>query len=208
MTITTGISITAATTVNLRAGPGIDHAGVGVLRVGDKSLAVVGGPVRADGLVWWNVVYRGSSAWIAEAVEGKPLIVPAATGREILRTLTDVKLLALLLWHEARGESLLGKLAVAHVALNRLRRPRRYGATLHAVITAPYQFSCFNDDNFAIHYDDVCMAVAELALGGATVDVSHGATHYHANYVTPAWAADMVHLATIGRHLFYRAANE
>jgi spore germination cell wall hydrolase CwlJ-like protein len=128
--------------------------------------------------------------------------------RHILQTLPDVKLLALLLWHEARGESVLGRLAVAHVAINRVGKQSWYGRDIREVVTKPYQFSCFNDDNFAIHYDEVCMTVAELALGGATVDVSQGATHYHADYVSPTWAADMVHLVTIGRHLFYKAVGE
>jgi uncharacterized protein YraI len=75
--ITTGIDITSTTEANLRAGAGMAYGVVGVLSVGDKPLAVVGGPAQADGLVWWNVTYGGRSAWVAESVQGKPLIVPS-----------------------------------------------------------------------------------------------------------------------------------
>jgi len=73
--ITTGIDITSTTEANLRAGAGLGYDVVGVLSVGDKPVAVVGGPVSADGLTWWNVAYGGRSAWVAESVGDKPLIV-------------------------------------------------------------------------------------------------------------------------------------
>lgn len=128
--------------------------------------------------------------------------------KELLQALPDAKLMALLLWHEARGEPTVGKLAVAHVVINRVDKQSWYGRSIRDVITKPYQFSCFNDDNFAIHYDPVCMAISELALGGATVDVTRGATHYHADYVTPNWLSGMRFLVRYGRHLFYKVKHE
>ena len=128
--------------------------------------------------------------------------------RQILQTLTDVKLMSLLIWHEARGESPVGKLAVAHVVINRVGKRTWYGHTIREVITKPYQFSPFNDDNFIIHYDPTCTAIAELVLGGMTADPTNGATHFHSDHITPAWVADMRYLLRIGRHLFYKAKHE
>ena len=68
--ITTSTDVVSTTEANLRAGAGMAYGIVGVLSVGDKPLAVVGGPVQADGLVWWNVTYGGRSAWVAESVKG------------------------------------------------------------------------------------------------------------------------------------------
>lgn len=45
-----------------------------------------------------------------------------------------------MLWSEARGESVLGKRAVAHVALNRVKHPR-FPKTLSAVLSQKSQFT-------------------------------------------------------------------
>ena len=35
-------------------------------------------------------------------------------------------------------------------------------------------------------------------------DNTFGATHYHADYVSPNWANEMTHTVTIGTHIFYK----
>ena len=55
--------------------------------------------------------------------------------------------------------------------------------------------------------DDVMIgatAVARAALEGKLLPQVAGATHYHADYVTPYWAPGLVRIAQIGRHIFYR----
>jgi spore germination cell wall hydrolase CwlJ-like protein len=37
-----------------------------------------------------------------------------------------------------------------------------------------------------------------------TLDVTEGATHYHATYVRPAWARTKTKTVRINRHIFYR----
>ena len=37
-----------------------------------------------------------------------------------------------------------------------------------------------------------------------TLDITEGATHYHATYVRPDWARTKTKTARIGRHIFYR----
>jgi len=36
------------------------------------------------------------------------------------------------------------------------------------------------------------------------VDITDGATHYHADYVSPSWAKTKTRTTEIGDHIFYR----
>jgi len=133
-----------------------------------------------------------------------------------LEKLPQADLLARCIWGEARGEPIRGKLAVAHVVLNRVKARSYFGKTITEVILSPWQFSCFNenDPNLAkilgLSSKDpdlaYCRAVADMALLTGSPDPTGGATHYHAAQVTPLWAESnqMVFLWRIGNHLFYR----
>jgi hypothetical protein len=48
------------------------------------------------------------------------------------------------------------------------------------------------------------MGVAASALKGSVYAPVGNATHYHANYVVPYWAASMAKIREIGAHDFYR----
>lgn len=133
-----------------------------------------------------------------------------------LEKLTDCELLALCLMGEARGEPHIGKLAVAHVVLNRVSKPGWWGNSVRTVILFPHQFSCFNvsDPNMPMmphwiesprDYDGMpeCIAIAELAVNGFTVDPTNGATHYHEQSIKPSWVDELTFLCQTGRHRFY-----
>ncbi len=134
--------------------------------------------------------------------------------------LSDLQLLALLVYGEARGESLDGKAGVAWVALNRVRKGGWFGDTLKDVILKPYQFSCFlpDDPNFtklkAIANDfesnlaanDVfreCYYIARGVLEGWIRDATHGALYYHSKKINPGWSSSYTRKAEIGNHIFY-----
>lgn len=136
---------------------------------------------------------------------------------DIFDTMPDHQLLARLIYGEARGENFTGKLAVAHVAINRANKPGWWGRTLKEVILKPYQFSCFNAE-----YRDIlisptgitwlsCVGVAMNVLTGEDDeyrDPTLGATHFYADTIMPpAWAASMEQTAHIGHHLFLKAAQ-
>lgn len=124
-----------------------------------------------------------------------------------IQTLTDVQLLALCVWGEARGESHIGKLAVAHVVLNRVGRQTWYGYDVRDVILKPYQFSFFNELAAVVEVDrdDPCYVVAYLAISGHTVDPTKGATHYYSRDIeAPDWTKDMKFLMCHGKHMFYK----
>jgi spore germination cell wall hydrolase CwlJ-like protein len=125
----------------------------------------------------------------------------------------DIDTMARTVWGEARGESLLGKAAVAHVILNRVKADKWYGKTIHGVCKKPYQFSCWNigDPNRekmqAVdlgdeHYRD-CMFVTIAAIKGWIPDPTKGSDHYCAKTVSPKWSKGKKPARTIGVHQFY-----
>ena len=136
--------------------------------------------------------------------------------------MTDLDAATLTAYGEARGEPILGVIAVLQVIRTRVASGH-WGATWTAVCLAPAQFSCWlpSDANAPIlaqaaaqigrAFNPVLDTIAWLAaqiLAGAIPDVTGGATHYFAPAgVTsaPAWSRPpAVYTVTIGRHQFYR----
>ena len=123
--------------------------------------------------------------------------------------------LALTVYYEARSQPLIEQVAVAQVVLNRVNSPR-YPNNVCAVVRENHypnqlhkcQFS-FMCDGIAETYPDTqawtqANQVASLVLSPTLPDLVSGATHYHADYVTPYWSATQTKIAQIGRHIFYR----
>jgi hypothetical protein len=102
--------------------------------------------------------------------------------------LSDLVLLELCVWREARGESFDGKRAVAWAIKNRVDSPRWWGHDWHTVILKPWQFSSFNlgdpnhtrwpldTDQSFIECTEACQPVY---IGADTDDLTNGATHYY-----------------------------
>lgn len=124
-----------------------------------------------------------------------------------------VDVLARTIYGEARGETRSGREAVAAVIVNRAERGGWWGDTIAAVCRAPWQFSCWNkgDPNRAIiervtAADPIfreCLEIAQSAVAGTLPDRTRGATHYHADYVSPGWAKTGTVSARVGAHIFY-----
>ena len=111
--------------------------------------------------------------------------------------------MALNIYHEARGESLRGQMAVALVTL---RRAQYNGDFICREVFRNSQFS-WTIKQEALPLTDVvawqqAMTIAERVW--FTRDFTGKATHYHATYVTPSWAANMVYTGQWGNHYFYR----
>ncbi len=134
----------------------------------------------------------------------------------------EIDVLARTLWGEARAEGHIGLEAVANVVLNRVAVAAAHngkywwGANIIQVCQKPYQFSCWNrsDPNYqklqAVDERDIyfvtCKRIAARAVIGALEDHTNGATHYHADYVSPYWARGQSPNVIIGRHIFYKLA--
>lgn len=126
----------------------------------------------------------------------------------------EIDLMARTAWGEARGEGLRGMQAVLNVIQNRVNAGKWYGRTAEEVVLKPYQFSCWNenDPNYLkmqrVDENDAqftnAKGLAELSYDGDLLDITGGATHYHAAGITPNWAGSMQKTAVIGNHVFYK----
>ena len=138
--------------------------------------------------------------------------------REFYRNM-QIDVLARTIWGEARSEGSAGMQAVANVVLNRVAMAARrgkfwWGNNIIQVCQKPYQFSCWNrsDPNFqklmkvgkSNPYFAAALEIARRAVDAELEDITGGATHYHADYVSPYWVKSNKPSAIIGRHLFYK----
>ncbi len=131
----------------------------------------------------------------------------------------EIDVLARTIFGEARGEPVEGLEAVANVVLNRVKVAQKrgrywWGNNVISVCQKPYQFSCWNKNdpsyqrlinvtNKNIHFA-TALRIARRAVIGALPDRTKGATHYHADYVSPYWAVGEKPVKTIGRHIFFK----
>lgn len=118
---------------------------------------------------------------------------------------SDLQLLAMALFGEARGVPAKTRQAIGHVIINRALHPGWWGRTLKEVILKPRQFSCFNpeDPNFPklrepLKYEapevwDRCcrdaLAVSKRLQQADLPDPVRGANHYYDTSIgPPSWA--------------------
>lgn len=122
--------------------------------------------------------------------------------------------LAQAVYYEARSQSEDGQRAVAQVVLNRVRHPAWpksvcgvvYQGGLRAGGGCQFTFTC--DGSLAVRPSGAAWSqaqrIAAEALAGRAFAPIGLSTFYHADYVFPAWAPQLVKTAQIGAHIFYR----
>jgi spore germination cell wall hydrolase CwlJ-like protein len=125
----------------------------------------------------------------------------------------EIGCLALTIYHEARGESARGKLAVGHVVMNRTRSVL-FPADVCAVVRQGgqqyhrCQFSWWCDGRSDRPKDQAALReslwLAEEIYYGCTPDPTAGALWYHATGVKPSWSRSFGPGKRIDRHVFYR----
>lgn len=140
---------------------------------------------------------------------------------------SEATCLAKNMYYEARNQGLAGQLAVSLVVMNRVKDSRYPNTVCGVVEQGPTreswkkngtyypirnrcQFSWFCDGksdepkepttykrlldlSLVLVYDDIQI-----------VDFTEGATHYHADYVFPAWRKSKTKTVEIADHIFYR----
>ena len=139
-----------------------------------------------------------------------PFIVGKATPAMRARALDC---LTSAIYYEAGQESVDGQRGVAQVVLNRVRHPAFPDSVCGVVYqgstrTTGCQFT-FTCDNSMERRPVPALwnrarSVADAMLGGGVYAPVGQATHYHADYVVPYWAASLVKTRVEGVHLFYR----
>ena len=151
------------------------------------------------------------------------------TDNAVFEQLTEINLLALCIWAEARNQGLEGMQAVGSVILNRASRPGWWGRDIKSVILAPKQFSCFNSDDPKTPRDESdpqrekLVAIAADFISALLVDallracrwIAQGliekqllsnvgkAVYYHTKSCDPKWDDNKKPVATVKDHLFY-----
>jgi hypothetical protein len=151
---------------------------------------------------------------IAPGQAAEPFVVGKRSERDVAASL---QCLTAAVYYEARSESFEGQRAVAQVVLNRVRHPAFPKSVCGVVFQGSRrrtgcQFSFTCDGSLRARRDPAAWArarrVAATALAGSVYGPVGHATHYHASYVRPWWAASLTRAVTVGSHIFYRWSGE
>lgn len=112
----------------------------------------------------------------------------------------DLYLLAKCVHAEARGESYIGKVAVASVILNRVASPD-FPNTVYGVIYQPWAFTCTVDGQIDLEPDNASYQASQDALNGW--DPTYGCLYYYNPAIaTSSWIFNRPIVTTIGDHVF------
>ena len=134
---------------------------------------------------------------------------------------TALMCMATNIYHEAKNQPMVGQIAVAQVVMNRAKDSRypdnvcdvvKQGLTYKngKVVLGKCQFSWYCDgkkddvDKKSEKWRNSLRYASMVITNRITLDVTEGATHYHATYVRPAWARTKTKTVRINRHIFYR----
>lgn len=139
--------------------------------------------------------------------EPLPKVVEGAPALEVSER--DENCLALNVFYEAGIEHEVGKIAIAHVTLNRLDTGR-WGKNICSVVYAESQFSWTSTANLAKPSGpiwDESRKAARNVIKGHRVETLKKALYYHASYVKPYWKDPVSRIQQIGKHVFYSGAK-
>jgi spore germination cell wall hydrolase CwlJ-like protein len=127
------------------------------------------------------------------------------------RRRADLECLTEAVYYEARGESPRGQAAVAQVVMNRVKHPA-FPKSVCAVVfqgagrVCQFSFAC--DGSMKKRREGLAWNrardIAGRAMSGALRAEIGSATHFHTTAVSPAWAPQMLRVANVGTHVFYR----
>jgi N-acetylmuramoyl-L-alanine amidase len=123
----------------------------------------------------------------------------------------EFECLAYNVFMEGRGEPYEGKLAIAHVTLNRLR-DAQFPRSLCGVVYQPGQFAWTGTQRQSwtgtisltdLKAWDMAKQAAIIAIEDRDSDPTGGAVFYHENKVKPTWRMPIKRTRKIGEHVFY-----
>jgi len=170
---------------------------------------------------------------IREILTSALILMPVANANELTKDERDAFFqqeaycLAQNVYFEARNQPAAGQMAVMSVTLNRVNDDRFPNTVCGVVYEGPTrpswkgtgemipvrnrcQFSWYCDGKSdEIKNKDTfgeILLLSELIINGTLsfIDITEGATHYHADYVRPAWAETKTRTIEIEDHIFYR----
>ena len=132
--------------------------------------------------------------------------------------------LATAIYFEARGEPTVGQIAVGQVIMSRVadyryrdnvcdvvKEGQYYSWSPNTPIPNKCQFSFWCDGKDETIKDNKAYVWAEDIAWGllndntlSIIDLTDGATHYHAWWVIPKWSKNLTRTVRIENHIFYR----
>lgn len=167
---------------------------------------------------------------VPEAETNPHPFMPGTFGEPVLREASnweydsikqEIKCLADNMYFEGRNQTTHGKIGIGLATINRVKskhfknnicdvvwfkaRDRRTGK-----MTAHFSWTLDGKSdkiaNKPVYQEIYRIAEAMIAEGSLDnfYDFTEGATHYHADYVTPYWASEMMQIAQIDDHIYYR----
>lgn len=156
-----------------------------------------------------NFLARVTSLALTTALLGILTAPITATAKTLADTEYGRELgcLAMNIYHEARGETEKGKLAVAAVTMNRVES-KYYPNTVCEVVWQRKQFSWTQlKPKYQVVKDTRAwinaVEIAQLFIDGGNWPGVGEATHYHTVAVSPSWKDEEQLVAQVGNHLFY-----
>ena len=128
--------------------------------------------------------------------------------------------LALNIYYEARSSNRADRMSVADVVINRVNHTY-YPNTICEVVQQGKQYAdgrmkrnmcqfswyCDGRSDWPTNMDawvEAQQIAYNMIIHKDARGITEGATHYHATYVSPAWARDFALVGRIGEHIFYR----
>lgn len=129
-----------------------------------------------------------------------------------MRLVLDWALAIICIWQEARGEDYAGKLAVAEVIRNRMRKRYSSDGSVAETVLRPYQFSGFNtgDPNRIVSFriddnDPVVKECIQAWNDSEHTDTVKGAVLYYNPSIVqePKWVLRAKEVARVGQHVFF-----
>jgi len=178
-----------------------------VVQAAVKTVAAVPAAPQPVALVNADAAVAREAGWLQKA--GWPLyalVDKFSTGAPLS---DEANCIAVAVYHEARGESLEGQLAVAQVIKTRAMSGK-YPSDWCGVVKQPWQFSFVRHGQFPsvdVNSDAwrKAVGITRLAVANAVQSVPKDCLWYHANYVAPRWSNNLQRVEQIGAHIFYRS---
>ena len=122
-----------------------------------------------------------------------------------IRSHKQVECLSVMAYHEAKGESDAGMLAVIHTTLNRVR-DSRFPNSVCSVVYQPSQYS-WTKQNPKIKEKkqyERAKRLAQEVIEGKHKDVSKGALYFVHIKTNRNWLKKLTYTCTIGNHKFFK----
>ena len=117
--------------------------------------------------------------------------------------INEILCLSAIMFGEARGESDLGKVAVAYTAINRKADPS-YPKTICQVMNQPYQYEFLTKHGMPTQSQVAyLMPLAKAILEGKVDDPTQGAKFFHTRQTKPFWSKQKSIKIALGNHIFY-----